>query len=158
MLSSKERAELRGKANLLDTTLIVGKGGISDELIAETEILLNSHELVKGKVLENSLLSAQEASEEICTRCGADGVQTVGNRFVIYRKKPEESKTPHSKVKKPAAKKKNPVKLGIKQRKLAAEKQRELKNAYFKQQALKASIERSKAKKARSAGTDGYDN
>ena len=148
-MTGKERAELRSRANTLDTTLIIGKGGISDEVVAETEILLNSHELVKGKVLETALLTPREASDALCERCGAEGIQTVGNRFVIYREKPEDSAEPKEKEKKSNAKKKNPVKLGIKQRKLAAERQRELKNAYFKQQALNASIERSKARKQR---------
>lgn len=149
MISSKERSELRSKANTLETTLIVGKGGISEELLAETEILLNAHELVKGKVLETALLSPREASDEICSRLSAEGIATVGNRFVIYRKREETEETAKAPVKKKVNnKKKNPVKLGIKQRKLAAERQKELRNAYFKQQALEASIERSKARKA----------
>ena len=55
MLTSKERAELRAQANALDTTLIVGKGGISETLIADVENQLNARELVKGKVLEGAI-------------------------------------------------------------------------------------------------------
>ena len=54
MMTSKERAELRAQANPLDVTLIVGKGGISDTLLDEAVVLLDSHELVKGRVLETS--------------------------------------------------------------------------------------------------------
>ena len=86
MLTSKERAELRAKANSIDTTLIVGKGGVSESLVADVEIQLDNRELVKGKVLETSLMSAREASDAICEATGADGVSCVGNKFVIYRR------------------------------------------------------------------------
>ena len=65
MMTSKERAELRAQANPLDVTLIVGKGGISDTLLDEAVVLLDSHELVKGRVLENSLLTAREACDQL---------------------------------------------------------------------------------------------
>ena len=86
MLTSKERAELRAKANSIDTTLIVGKGGVSEALVADVEIQLDNRELVKGKVLETSLMTAREASDAICEATGADGVSTVGATFVIWRK------------------------------------------------------------------------
>ena len=85
MLTSKERAGLRAQANALDTTLMVGKGGITDSLIAEADNQLNTRELVKGKVLEGALLTPREASDAICEATGADGVSVVGNKFVIYR-------------------------------------------------------------------------
>lgn len=55
MLTSKQRSEFRAQANPLEVTLIVGKGGVSESVIAEAENLLESHELVKGKVLETAL-------------------------------------------------------------------------------------------------------
>ena len=51
MITSKQRAELRSKANELDTTLMVGKEGITDALLAELDRQLEARELVKGKVL-----------------------------------------------------------------------------------------------------------
>ena len=65
MLTSKERAALRAQANGIETTLIVGKGGISDALIADVEIQLENRELVKGKVLETAMLSPREVSDAI---------------------------------------------------------------------------------------------
>ena len=72
MLTSKERADLRAKANTLDTLLIVGKGGVTEALLAEAESVLEAHELVKGRVLESALLSAREASDAICAATGAE--------------------------------------------------------------------------------------
>ena len=78
MLTSKERAELRAKANSLDTTLMVGKSGITDALISEADNQLTARELVKGKVLEGAFLSPREASAAICEATGADGVAVIG--------------------------------------------------------------------------------
>ena len=86
MLTSKQRSELRAQANPLEVTLMVGKGGVTPNVIAEAEILLESKELVKGRVLETALMSAREVSDEICEATGADGIQVVGSKFVIYRK------------------------------------------------------------------------
>ena len=85
MLTSKERAELRAQATNIDTTLIVGKEGVTDTVIAEAENQLTARELIKGKVLETALMSAREVSDEICQATGADGVSCVGYKFVIYR-------------------------------------------------------------------------
>ena len=83
MLTSKERAELRAQANAIDTTLIVGKDGVTENVVAEADRLLTARELVKGKVLETALMSAREVSDEICEATGADGVSCVGSKFVI---------------------------------------------------------------------------
>ena len=85
MLTSKERAELRSQATTLDTTLMVGKGGITDALIAEAENQLDTRELVKGKVLEGAMMTAREVCDELCEATGADGVAVIGTKFVIYR-------------------------------------------------------------------------
>ena len=85
MLTSKERAELRAKANSIETTLIVGKGGVGETLIADVENQLDARELVKGKVLEAAMMTAREVSDENSAATRADGVSCVGNKFVIYR-------------------------------------------------------------------------
>ena len=66
MLTSKERAQLRSQATTLDTTLMVGKGGVTDAVIAEAENQLDSRELVKGKVLEGAMMPPREVCDEIC--------------------------------------------------------------------------------------------
>ena len=85
MLNSKQRAELRAQSNELDTTLMVGKGGVTEAVIAEAENQLTARELVKGKVLEGALMTPREVSDAICEATGADGVACVGSKFVIYR-------------------------------------------------------------------------
>ena len=85
MLTSKQRAELRAQANGLDTTLMVGKGGVTDSVVLEAVTQLDARELVKGRVLEAALMSAREALDALCAATGADGVCTVGSKFVLYR-------------------------------------------------------------------------
>ena len=72
MLTSKERAELRSQATALDTTLMVGKGGVTDAVIAEADNQLTARELVKGKVLEGAMMSPREVCDELCEATGAD--------------------------------------------------------------------------------------
>ena len=150
MLTSKERAELRAQANTLDTTLIVGKGGISDALIADVEIQLDNRELVKGKVLETALMTAREASDAICEATGADGVSCVGNKFVIYRfsekLQAERNQVGRAKRKEVSAAKSNPVRKGAKARRQVAKAERERRNEYFRQQAIDKAIERAREK------------
>ena len=153
MLTSKERAELRAKANGIDTTLIVGKGGISEALIADVEIQLDNRELVKGKVLEASMLTPREASDAICEATGADGVSVVGNKFVIYRfsekLQAERNQTGRAKRKAVPVSKSDPVRKGAKARRMVAKAERERRNEYFRQQAIDRAIEREREKQLR---------
>lgn len=146
MMTSKQRAELRAQANTLDTVLMIGKGGISDTVVAETEKLLDARELVKGRVLEASMLTAREASDELCARTGADGIQTVGSKFVIYRRseKLERERAAAAKPATAAPKKVNPVKAGVRNRRRAAKLERERRDKYFHDAAVNAAIERRK--------------
>lgn len=149
MLTSKERAELRSKANTLDTVLMVGKGGVTENVIAQAETLLDARELVKGRVLETAMMSAQEVSDAICEATGADGIQCVGSKFVIYRfsKKLEaqrQAERAKEKAKAKAAKKVNPVRAGVQARRKKAREEREKRNAYFKEAAIAAAKERRK--------------
>ena len=150
MLTSKERAELRAQANAIETTLMVGKDGVTENVVAEAERLLTARELVKGKVLETALMSAREVSDEICEATGADGVSCVGSKFVIYRfsEKCQEERNQTGRAKRKEVKV-NPVRKGAQARRQAAKKVREQRNEYFRQQAIERSIERSREKKLR---------
>ena len=72
MLTSKQRAQFRAQANTIDTTLMVGKDGVTENVVTEAEKLLTARELVKGKVLESALMSAREVSDAICEATGAE--------------------------------------------------------------------------------------
>ena len=153
MLTSKERAELRAKANTLDTTLMVGKSGITDTLIAEADNQLTARELVKGKVLEGALLSPREVSDAICEATGADGVAVIGTKFVIYRfsEKLQEQRNQSGRAKRKviSVAKSNPVRKGAQTRREAAKQQRQQRNEYFRQQAIEKAIERDRERQLR---------
>ncbi len=148
MLTSKERAELRSKATTLDTTLMVGKGGVTDTVIAEAENQLTARELIKGKVLDGALMSPREVSDEICAATGADGVAVIGTKFVIYRFsekcQEERNQTGRAKRKATPVSKSDPVRKGIRARRAAQKQQRQERNQYFRQQAIDKAIERSR--------------
>ena len=91
-ITSKQRAQLRGLAMEEDTIIQVGKGGINDALIASVNDALRARELVKGKVLENSMLTAREACDALCQACNAEGVQVIGTKFVLYKRNEKEPK------------------------------------------------------------------
>ena len=150
MLTSKQRAEFRAQANTLETTLMVGKDGVTEAVVAEADRLLTARELVKGKVLETALMSAREVSDAICEATGADGISCVGNKFVIYRfsEKCQEERNQTGRAKRKPTKV-NPVRKGAQARRQAARKVREQRNEYFRQQAIEKSIEKAREKKLR---------
>ena len=84
-LTSKQRAQLRGLANDIDTILHIGKDGIGDNLVKQADDALEARELIKGKVLENSMLSAREGAEELAKATRSQVVQVIGTKFVLYR-------------------------------------------------------------------------
>ena len=148
MLTSKERAELRAKANTLDTTLMVGKGGVTEAVVAEADNQLTARELVKGKVLEGAFMTPREVCDVLCEETGAEGVAVIGTKFVIYRFsekcQAERNQTGRAKRKQVSVAKSNPVSRGAKARRLAARQQRQQRNDYFRQQAIERSIERAR--------------
>jgi RNA-binding protein len=85
MLTSKQRAQLRGMANGYDTIFQIGKGGINDQLIKQIDEALTARELIKLRVLETSPVSSREAADETANKVGADVVQVIGTRFILYR-------------------------------------------------------------------------
>ena len=153
MLTSKERAELRARANGLETTLMIGKDGVTDAVIAEADNQLIARELVKGKVLENAMLTPREVSDAICEATGADGVAVIGTKFVIYRYseklQQERNQTGRAKKKATPVSKANPVRKGAQARRQAAQRVRQQRNEYFRQQAIERAIERDRERQLR---------
>lgn len=90
MLNSKQRALLRGIASNYETIFQIGKGGISETMISQVDDALRKRELIKLRVLDNSMYTAREAAEEIASKTGADVVQVIGSRFVIFKRNLKE--------------------------------------------------------------------
>ena len=91
-LTSKQRAQLRAMANGLDTILHVGKEGVTENVVKQTDQALEARELIKGRVLENSMLTAKEAGAELAQQTRSDVVQVIGTKFVLYRESHQKDK------------------------------------------------------------------
>ena len=91
-ITSKQRAQLRGLAMNLDTIVQVGKGGVTEAVIDSVSSALKARELIKGKVLENSMLTAREACDALTEACKAEPVQVIGTKFVLYKRNEKEPK------------------------------------------------------------------
>lgn len=92
MITSKQRAFLRSMANPLDTILMIGKDGMSDDIIKQADDALTARELIKGKVLETAGITARQAADELAVPLSAEVVQVIGGKFVLYRKNQKEPK------------------------------------------------------------------
>lgn len=147
MLTSKQRAELRSEANTLETTLMVGKEGVTESVIEEAARQLEARELVKGRVLETALLSAREACDALCEVLKADGVQCIGSKFVLYKKSEKKAQEAARQARALQKKASNPVRKGAQERRRKAKEEREKRNEYFRQAAIQAAIERRNGKK-----------
>ena len=90
MLTSKQRAYLRSLAVNEDTILILGKSGSSAEVVKQADDALTARELIKGRVLESSPINSREAAECLAEATGADVVQVIGSRFVLYRRREKD--------------------------------------------------------------------
>ena len=85
MLTSKERAQLRAMANGIDTIVLIGKGGITENVVRQADEALAARQLIKLRVLETAMLTAREAAAEMAEQTGSEPVQAIGTRFVLYR-------------------------------------------------------------------------
>ena len=91
-MTGKQRAKLRAMANTIDTILYIGKDGITDNTVKECYDALEARELIKGCVQQGASIIAREALTELCGRTGAEPVQQIGRRFVMYRPSRENPK------------------------------------------------------------------
>ncbi len=91
-LTSSERAYLRSLANSLTAVFQLGKGGINDNFISQINDILEARELIKISLLETCELSVKEAAEIICTKTGAQSVQMIGRKLVLYRQSSDKDR------------------------------------------------------------------
>lgn len=105
-LTSKQRAQLRGLANSLDTILQVGKDGIGDNLVKQADDALEARELIKGRVLDNNIeYDARTAAEALAKATRSEVVQVIGTKFVLYRESHSKPKEKRIQLVKPSKKK-----------------------------------------------------
>ncbi len=90
MITTKQRAELKSIAANITPAFQVGKGGVNDAQAAQIDDYLRVHEIVKIKVLDNSLYNAREAAEEISEKIGSEVVQVIGSKAVLYKRNEKE--------------------------------------------------------------------
>lgn len=91
-MTGKQRAMLRKMANPLDTIIYIGKEGITDRVVKEVYDALEARELIKGCVLQGAPLDARNALTILCEKTGAEPIQFIGRRFVLYRQSRENPK------------------------------------------------------------------
>ena len=92
MLNSRQRAQLRGMANHMDAIFQIGKGGICDNLLKQIDDALEARELVKISILDTAMMDARATCSAVAEALGAEPVQAIGSRFVLYRES-KENKT-----------------------------------------------------------------
>ena len=86
MITTKQRAFLRGLGNALDPVMQIGKEGVSDNVLTSINLLLEARELVKIKLLKNSDEDVKETANDIARKLDGDVVQVIGNIFILYKK------------------------------------------------------------------------
>ncbi|MCI8652361.1 MAG: YhbY family RNA-binding protein [Angelakisella sp.] len=90
MLTSKQRAKLKGIASTTETILQVGKGGIGEPLVKQVDDALTARELIKLRVLETAPEEPSVLAQELAEATGSEVVQVIGRRLVLYRKNPKK--------------------------------------------------------------------
>ena len=85
MITSKQRAFLRGQANSLSPVFQIGKEGITEQLLSQLALALEARELIKVHILETALLDTKPTCNEVAERLGAEPVQAIGSKFVLYK-------------------------------------------------------------------------
>lgn len=85
-LTKKQTKQLRALANTLKPLIQIGKNDLSDTAVQQAEETLERRELMKCQVLDGSGMDAKEAAQALAERLGAEVVQVIGNRFVVYRR------------------------------------------------------------------------
>lgn len=91
-MTGKQRAKLRALANSIETILYIGKEGITDHTVKECYDALEARELIKGCVQQGAPISARDALTELCRKTGAEPIQQIGRRFVMFRPSRENPK------------------------------------------------------------------
>lgn len=85
MITGKQRSYLKGLGQELDPVVYIGKAEMTDNVIKEMDRLLENRELIKVKLQEGSLMDPKVAANEAAQILGAEFVQAIGRRFLLFR-------------------------------------------------------------------------
>lgn len=92
MIKGKQRSYLKSLANTMNPIMQIGKGGVSETVLDQIDDLLEARELIKISILNNAGLEAKEVALEVCKQLGAEYVQSMGNKIVLYRRSEDNHK------------------------------------------------------------------
>ena len=90
MITTKQRATLRGHANKLEVVLQIGKSGVTSTILKQANDALLARELIKCKVQDNSMLTAKDVAANLAEASESEIVQVIGSKFVLYKKHPKQ--------------------------------------------------------------------
>ena len=85
MITGKQRSALKRMAQEIKATVMIGKEEVTPTVIAAIDDYLAKHELVKVQIQEGAILDPKETANEIAGELGAEFVQAIGRKFVLYR-------------------------------------------------------------------------
>jgi len=88
-VNSVDKKQLRANAHALKPVVMVGQSGLTDAVLAEVDLALNSHELIKVKIRAERD-ERKEISEKMCAATGAELIQSIGQVTVLYRLNPKK--------------------------------------------------------------------
>ncbi len=92
-INSKQRKALKAEAHHLKPVIRIGQHGVTEGVIAETQITLNTHELIKVQVQQGEREARNTAIKELCQQTGAELIHSIGKIFVLYRKREDKANT-----------------------------------------------------------------
>lgn len=90
MINGKQRALLRKLGHDMQPIVQIGKEGMTDQVIAAIDEALEKREILKIAILETAMLDTRDTCNEAAKRLGAEPVQAIGNKFVLYRRSSNE--------------------------------------------------------------------
>ena len=92
MLKSSQRAKLRSMASHLEPILHIGKDGLTQNTAIQADQALEARELIKATVQKNSDEDVRDVAHQLAEWLGADVVQVIGRKFVLYRESKENKR------------------------------------------------------------------
>ena len=87
-MNSADKKKLRAEAHTLKPVVMIGQSGLTATVLAEIELALDTHELIKVKIRAERD-ERKMIIEKICSDTGAELIQTIGQIAVIYRLNPD---------------------------------------------------------------------